>query len=110
MKPWGERFMPPQCKGQTPGSNPRAKFQATKQLRKPSITRSSSREVRIKGTNFFLWSILEGEPSPKKGKRALLGDLDQVRGEKQKNQPRDTLALLHVKEHQNPGESEDRSQ
>ena len=43
-----------------------------------SITRSSSREVRIR-VPFFLWSILAGEPSPQKrgSKRAPLGDLDK---------------------------------
>ena len=41
----------------------------------PKLTRPSSREGRIRGT-LFLWSILLGEPSPKKvGKKALLGDL-----------------------------------
>ena len=43
--------------------------------RRSVFTRSSSREVRLR-LPFFLWSILVGEPSPKKvGKRALLGDL-----------------------------------
>ena len=40
-----------------------------------TTSRSSSREWN-KGTNFFLQSVLVGEPSPKKSKRALLGDLD----------------------------------
>ena len=40
----------------------------------PSMSRSSSREVRIR-VPFFMQSILVGNPPPKKGKRALLQDL-----------------------------------
>ena len=47
-----------------------------------SLSRSSNREVRISWYLIsFRMSILVGEPSPKKGKRALLGDLVIVRGE-----------------------------
>ena len=37
-----------------------------------SEPRSSSRELRIRVPYFFLWSILVGEPSPKKGERRAL--------------------------------------
>ena len=48
------------------------------EVHRPCETRSSSREVRRRVYQLFsVWSILVGEPSPKKGKRALLGDLGE---------------------------------
>ena len=51
------------------------------------ISRFSSREVRTR-VPFFLMSILVVEPSPKKGNRALLGDLEVL--------PKDNKPISHM--------------